>query len=127
MAWMCSTEGLLSPTRSLGVFSTFTSLLADAVGLCQPVHGVHRQTGPMAYWSLVHPRKRNVDVVSGILSSSTSHARLWLFQLKPKRVSVLRKSKEKGEPLLEDLPKEYYDDLTMTLGKLIESAFNSKP
>nr|XP_017189099.2 uncharacterized protein LOC103441147 [Malus domestica] len=26
MASMCSTEGLLSPTRSLGVFSTFTSL-----------------------------------------------------------------------------------------------------
>ncbi|KAB2611971.1 hypothetical protein D8674_020003 [Pyrus ussuriensis x Pyrus communis] len=73
---------------------------------------------------LVHPRKKNVDVVSGILSSSSSHATLWPFQLKPKRVSAPRKSKKKEEPVLEDLPKEYYDDLTMTLGKLIESAFN---
>ncbi|RXH68422.1 hypothetical protein DVH24_030755 [Malus domestica] len=39
-------------------------------------------------------------------------------------MAALRKSKKKEEPVLEDLPKEYYDDLTMTLGKLIEFAFN---
>ncbi|XP_018504393.1 uncharacterized protein LOC108867641 [Pyrus x bretschneideri] len=48
--------------------------------------------------------------VSGILSSSSSHARLWPSQLKPKHVSVLGKSKKKEEPVLEDLPKEYCDD-----------------
>ncbi|KAM2672413.1 hypothetical protein EV1_008107 [Malus domestica] len=43
-------------------------------------------------------------------SSSSSHARLWPSWLKPKHVSVLRKSMKKEEPVLEGLPKEYYDD-----------------
>ncbi|XP_034227600.1 protein PALE CRESS, chloroplastic isoform X2 [Prunus dulcis] len=45
-------------------------------------------------------------------SSSSSHGRLWPSPFKPKHApkTVLRKSMNKEEPLLEGLPKEYYDD-----------------
>ncbi|PQQ16833.1 protein PALE CRESS chloroplastic [Prunus yedoensis var. nudiflora] len=45
-------------------------------------------------------------------SSSSSHGRLWPSPFKPEHApkTVLRKSMNKEEPLLEGLPKEYYDD-----------------
>ncbi|TQD79271.1 hypothetical protein C1H46_035179 [Malus baccata] len=56
--------------------------------------------------------------VSGILTSSSSHARLWPSQLKPKRVSVLGKSTKKEEPVLEGLLKQYFNDFSFTFNHL---------
>ncbi|XP_068336685.1 uncharacterized protein [Pyrus communis] len=80
-------------------------LLASSVSLTHDTDGLASVLSSSRLRRLTPPFP-----VSGILKSSSSHARLWPSQLKPKRVSVLRKSTKKEEPVLEGLLKQYFDD-----------------